>query len=181
MTAMKARPWRDNRRGRTIANASASDLKQQIADLASLERAALEVPWQANFGKPPPRRASRELMVRTLAHQLQLDAFGGLDAGTARRLDELVAAVATGKELKPAPSSPRLRPGVRLIREWQGEMLEVLVLEEGFAFRGRLYSSLSRLAYEITGTKWNGYRFFGLKSRRTGNGRVANQAAKADA
>lgn len=98
---------------------------------------------------------STELLSRLLAWRIQADAFGGLDAATIRFLRSSPGT--------PAPRS--LMPGTRLAREWQGLRHEVEVLEEGFRHQGTTYRSLSEAARAITGTRWNGHRFFGLRPK----------------
>ena len=87
--------------------------------------------------------------------------LGGLDRATRRRLDRAAADLAAGRT--PAPPGPKIKPGTRLLREWQGKVYEVIVLEEGVEYRGEAWLSLSAVAREITGTRWSGPRFFGLK------------------
>jgi hypothetical protein len=96
---------------------------------------------------------STELLARLLAWKIQADAFGGLDAATIRILKS---------DSLPKPK-PLLHPGTRLSREWQGRRYEVEVLEQGFGLGGATYRSLSEVARFITGTRWNGLRFFGLR------------------
>ena len=98
---------------------------------------------------------SRELLARLLAWRIQADAFGGLDATTIRLLKS---------DRLPAPRLT-LAPGMRLARDWQGRRHEVEVLEKGFAYAGTAYRSLSEVARVITGTRWNGLRFFGLREQ----------------
>jgi hypothetical protein len=100
---------------------------------------------------------SRELLARLLAWRIQADAFGGLDAATVRLLET--------RQL-PAPQ-PQLHAGIRLSREWLGKRHDVEVLENGFRYGDREYRSLSEVARTITGSRWNGPRFFGLRSART--------------
>jgi hypothetical protein len=102
-------------------------------------------------------------MVRAIAYRMQVEAHGGLDRKTRRRLEQVVAGLRSGKVVESA--SPRIKPGTRLVREWNGDTYGVLVLEDGFAFHGKVHRSLSAIAREITGTNWNGLVFFGLKRR----------------
>ncbi|BAQ16572.1 putative bacteriophage-related protein [Methyloceanibacter caenitepidi] len=110
-----------------------------------------------------PRHASRAFLVRAVAYGIQAEVYGGLDAETLRLLKK--AGQAKGKPSRPQPR--RLSKGTKLFREWHGETHEVLVLEKGFAWRGRTYPSLTAVARAITGTNWNGWAFFGLKRRST--------------
>ena len=104
---------------------------------------------------------SRVFLLRALAYGIQEKALGGLDRTTRRRLDRAAADLAAGRT--PAPPGPRIKPGTRLLREWQGKVYEVIVLEKGVQYRGDSWPSLSAVAREITGTRWSGPRFFGLK------------------
>jgi Protein of unknown function (DUF2924) len=101
-----------------------------------------------------------------VAYQLQAERFGDLDAQSRRRLDQTVIPQTAG----PSPASVRqsisqLRPGTTLGREWNGQMQRVSVLPDGFAWNGKTYRSLSQVAFAITGTRWNGPRFFGLRDK----------------
>jgi hypothetical protein len=115
--------------------------------------------WRSLWGTEPPRKASREFLIRAVAYGIQAQAFGGLDDKTLRLLQR--ANGANGAQPK-ARRSP-LGKGLKLFREWHGDTHEVLVLDKGFAWRGETYSSLSAIARAITGAHWNGWAFFGLK------------------
>jgi hypothetical protein len=115
--------------------------------------------WRSVWGTEPPRKASREFLIRAVAYGIQVQAFGGLDAKTLQLLRK--ANVANGAQ--PKPKRSRLSKGSKLLREWHGETHEVLVLDKGFAWRGETYASLSAIARAITGAHWNGWAFFGLK------------------
>ena len=135
---------------------------RQMAALRSLPTERLKAMWEElNGGAAPPY--NRAFLVKRLGYRLQELAFGGLSAEAERRLDEL----AEGLDSKPARTRARegAAPvtGTKLIREWQGVMEEVTVLAEGFEWRGRRYKSLSAVARAITGTRWNGPLFFGLR------------------
>ena len=131
-------------------------LEDRITDeVRALERLGLEglrAEWRRRYG-PPPQLRSRDLLARILAWRVQAEAFGGLDAELAKRLRRGVGLSAARSDV---PS------GTRLVREWQGQPHEVEALEGGFRYRGTLYRSLSAVAGQITGVKWNGRRFFGL-------------------
>ena len=133
----------------------ADRITQEVRALEALDLQGLRDQWRRRYGEPPKMR-SKELLARLLAWRIQADAFGGLDATTIRLLkcDRL-----------PAPK-PLLTPGTCLAREWQGRRHEVDVLEKGFRYGGKDYRSLSEVARTITGTRWNGLRFFGLREQR---------------
>jgi hypothetical protein len=150
------------RRGRTPAQ-SEQELKDSItARVLALPNYAyreLGDQWRAVWGTEPPRKASREFLIRAVAYGIQVQAFGGLDAATLRLLGK--ANGSTDEQSKPRGS--RLSKGSMLFREWHGETHEVLVLDEAFVWRGETYQSLSAIARAITGAHWNGRAFFGLK------------------
>src|SRR3984893_2155524 len=108
---------------------------------------------------------SRELLVRAVAYRMQEVALGGLGPGRQRQLRQIAQQFKqTGAATTPRPE---LKPGTRLVREWQGRTFEVLMLDDGFSWQGMSYRSLSALARKITGTAWSGPLFFGLKPNRT--------------
>jgi hypothetical protein len=130
----------------------AERITQEVRALEALDLHGLRDEWRKRYGEPPKMR-SRELLARLLAWRVQADAFGGLDATTIRLL----------KSDNMPPPKPRLAPGDRLRRDWQGRRHDVEVLEKGFRYSGKDYRSLSEIARAITGTRWNGLRFFGLR------------------
>ena len=110
-----------------------------------------------------------DLLFRTLAYQLQVKAFGGLDRATERLLDRLAETEDPTAVLAPLRRR-RIKPGTELIREWAGTAHRVVVTEDGFAYAGQTYTSLSEIARLITGTNWNGPRFFGLRQQKRPGG-----------
>lgn len=126
---------------------------EEVRALAALDLDGLRREWRRHGYGEPPKMRSKELLARLLAWKVQADAFGGLDAATIRILQS---------DHVPKPK-PLLEPGTRLAREWQGRRFEVDVLDEGFLHDGNTYRSLSQVARTITGTRWNGLRFFGLR------------------
>ncbi len=137
-------------------------LAAEIASLSKLGIDELRERWKAMFGKAPTRDISRSFATRAIAYRLQEKAFGGLKPSTQRLLAEIAHDRANGAALAAAPSGI-VRPGAMLVREWRGISHQVSVLEKGFSFRGKRYRSLSKVAREITGTRWSGPLFFGLK------------------
>jgi len=141
---------------------------KQIASLGRLSYADLQERWRQLMGREPPRY-SQEFMVKRLAHRLQELAHGGLTQDTREQMDQLLEE-AGYNELGGLRGGTRPRPrqdlplvGTRLVREWDGERHEVTVVHGGFEYRGRRHRSLSAIAKLITGTHWNGPRFFGLR------------------
>lgn len=141
----------------------ADTLAAEIATLGTMTYADLRAAWRHLYRAHPPKKLSRDLLELGIAWKLQVRALGGLSATTKRRLDALARTMATKSDL-PRPRAVSLRPGARLIREWDGKTHEVLVVEAGFQWRGRTWRSLSHIAREITGTRWSGPRFFGITS-----------------
>lgn len=138
-----------------------ASLEAEIAGLADLGLAELRMKWQDLYGHPAPRFFRRALLVRGLAYQMQVKMFGGLPEDTKRRLREIAAAAREGT-FDAADLEPRIKPGTKLIRTWKKANHEVLATEDGFIWKGQRYTSLSTIAKTITGTSWNGWRFFGL-------------------
>ncbi|MGH7071281.1 MAG: DUF2924 domain-containing protein [Acetobacteraceae bacterium] len=109
----------------------------------------------------------RHLLFRVLAHRLQADRWGDLDAENKRLLDHSASPEQAGQSaVARSRQNAELRPGTVLGREWNGRMHRVAVLAEGFAWNGQTYPSLSKVALAITGTRWNGPKFFGLRDKK---------------
>ena len=144
----------------------------KLSELSTAGRAELLAIWTATLGKPPAAlRSSRELLASALAWQLQERKFGGLSGATRRKLRVLARAhQRKTRSAQSAGASTNLRPGTVISKQWRGAEHVVMVLAEGFQHQGKVYGSLSQLAREITGTRWNGPAFFGL---RKGHGRTA--------
>jgi hypothetical protein len=136
----------------------------KLAALKTTPMPALKQQWRDLFDtEPPPHH--RAFLESRLAYRIQELAYGGLKPDTIERLDALA------DQFEPMPSKRRARsedrpvPGTRLIREWDGMKHSVTVLGDGFEWDGRPYKSLSAVAGAITGTRWNGWVFFGLKNQ----------------
>ncbi len=141
-------------------------LPERLAELETLSTTELRARWEQAIKRPTPKRASRDLLLRTLTYHVQEQAEGGLSKSTRRRLAKLAGL--NGENREPiSPPIRQLKPGSRLIREWRGEVHRVTVLEKGFDWRGTRYASLSQIARVITGARWSGPLFFGL--RKTGS------------
>lgn len=126
-----------------------------LEDLPALDRTALLETWRRVFAEPPPKRLSSPYLRRYIAFEIQTRHRGGLPKGLLQRLD----AAAPPR----APQRVALKPGGRLLREWNGITHTVDVVEDGFLWQGNRYRSLSAIARAITGARWSGPRFFGLK------------------
>jgi hypothetical protein len=140
------------------------DLKRCLHQLPKMDRTALRNLWQESFGSLPHPRLRREILIRILAYRMQEKALGGLKPSTARRLRAIAEQVLGGKKPCGVPTL-RAKAGTRIVREWHGKLHEVAVLENGFEYNGDVYRSLSEIARLITGTRWSGPAFFGLKKR----------------
>jgi hypothetical protein len=143
-------------------------LEGEIASLRDLDLAELKRRWLTLFPHPVPRYFRREHLIRALAHRMQIEAYGDLKPSIRRRLREIVDALRSGSN-PGFDLAPRIKPGTKLVRVWQGKTRIVTALEEGFEWQGSRYRSLSEVARVITGTRWNGLVFFGVKPRRTNN------------
>jgi hypothetical protein len=136
----------------------------EIARLRNLDIGDLRIRWQNSFGRAPPPHLPRHLLFRVLAYRLQADQLGDLDAENQRLLDRTVSPEEAGQRaVALGRSNVELRPGTVLGREWRGRMQRVTVLTDGFCWNGKTYPSLSKAAFAITGTRWNGPQFFGLR------------------
>ena len=141
-------------------------LDVEIARLRDFDVGALRARWQDVFRRQPPPYLPRHLLFRMLAYRLQADHLDDLDGESRRLLDSAVSPEAAGKRaLEGALVTRAMSPGTMLGREWNGRMHRVAVVAEGFAWNGKTYPSLSKIALAITGTRWNGPRFFGLRDK----------------
>lgn len=142
----------------------------QVTELEHLPITALREKWKALFSAVPPRFCNRKHLVGRLAYRIQELAYGGLSREARQQLNQLADGIdsrQTGdKNRQRNPDTPLT--GTRLIREWQGCRYEVTALDSGFEYAGKRYRSLSAIATAITGTKWNGPVFFGLRRRTQG-------------
>ncbi len=136
-----------------------------IEALADLPRATLVERWTRAYGRLPPKGTSRRLLERAVAYQIQTKAFGGLKPKVRRELLRIADSRDRGGPAEIGPSRPSrsvLRPGMRLVREWNGRTHTVEVDAKGFVWNSEQYQSLSAVAHAITGARWSGPRFFGL-------------------
>jgi len=145
----------------------AADLTARLTELSSMKKRELWALWKQLFRRAAPPQVRRELLIRILASRIQEQEYGGLRAETRKRLRELIRKFAVNPEAE-MPGTQRIKPGTRLIREWQGKSRHVTVLERGYSYAGKHYSSLSQIARLITGTRWSGPLFFGLRRNHSG-------------
>jgi Protein of unknown function (DUF2924) len=156
--------------GRTSTQPSIED---EIVYLRDLDLRGLRSRWQSVFQRAAPAHLTPLLLFAIIAYRLQADRFGDLDHACKKMLNGAIT-----KEVGPALSTrlasfdqkrARLTPGTVLVREWDRQSQRVMVLANGFAWNGQIYDSLSKVAFAITGTKWNGPRFFGLRDKEDGS------------
>ena len=146
---------RTRRKRRSPARIAAGDLPAELDRIAGLNTDELRSLWLRMTGASPTRQLSGDLLRRMVMHHVQEQCLGGLDCKLATALDRLVV----GDGLTPT----RLKLGSVLVREHDGIVHQVTVVADGFAWNDRVLPSLSATAKAITGTKWNGNRFFGLR------------------
>ena len=143
-----------------------STLDSELAALPTLSAEELRLKWHNLRCGEPIALASRDLLIREIAYKMQERADGGLAPAVKRRLRTLAEEFEANGAGSLAPA-PLLKPGTRLLREWQGRTHTVIVLEDGFEHEGERYQSLTQIARHITGAHWSGPRFFGLRRAKT--------------
>ena len=151
------------------ADRTAAELSLQIARIMEMRQDELDADWKRHCRGKSPVGLPRSLLARLLAYRVQVVSYGDISPDVMRFLDRV------GKESAAGNKSPdlqfgdrfRLKPGTVLVREHDGAQNRVMVLAEGFAWNGQVHKSLSAVATAITGTRWNGHRFFGLDSSKT--------------
>jgi hypothetical protein len=154
------------RKGRITTETSVED---EIAHLRGLDVNGLRARWQSVLKRPAPDHLPRHLLFAIIAYRIQADRFGDLDHDTRQLLDR-TGAKETGSAMSARLVSfdqkrTELTPGTILVREWDRQSQRVMVMSDGFAWNGQTYDSLSKVAFAITGTNWNGPRFFGLRNK----------------
>ena len=159
------------------------EVSQELAGLAELDLEALRRRWRRLTGRRAPEHIAKQLLIRMIGYRIQANAFGNLDGQSIKLLRRIAEQQTKGKAGIGVPTleslnvtsrgAKSLAPGTVIGREHGGTMHHVMVLAEGFAWNGGTYRSLSEIAFAITGTRWNGPRFFGIKSG--GKARTANR------
>jgi hypothetical protein len=147
--------------------AAENDIEAEIAHLRDLDLSGLRARWHTMFRRKATDHLPRHLLYRILAYRLQADRFGDLDRDTQRFLDQVAAETRNANEIPKVgnqASRHGLQPGTTLVREWDGKPQRVMVLEDGFAWNGTTYRSLTEIAFAVTGTRWSGPRFFGIRN-----------------
>jgi hypothetical protein len=144
-------------------------LDDEIAHLRDLDLHGLRTRWKSMLRQQPLSHLPRHLLFAVLAYRLQAHELGDLDLATARLLRQIAAGGGTLEASRLTDEFGRrraeLKAGTILMREWNAQSYRVMVVDEGFALNGKTYDSLSKVAFAITGTHWNGPRFFGLRDK----------------
>ena len=150
---------------RMVSNVKAEKLAQELKDLETRGDDELKDCWRSLYGTKPPQKIHSSLLIAGVAHRMQENALGALKSSVRR---SLMLAANNPATPRPSPHYPSLRPkaGTVLVRDWGGVTHQAKVLEDGILFRSKRYKSLSEVARVITGSRWSGPLFFGLKTRR---------------
>jgi hypothetical protein len=151
----------------TGRNSTKASIGDEIAHLRGLDLKGLRSRWQGVFQRPPPDHLPRHLLFAIIAYRVQADRFGDLSHETRQVLDRTEAnemgSAVSARLVSFDQKRIQLTLGTVLVREWNQRSQRVMVMADGFAWNGKTYDSLSKVAFAITGTKWNGPRFFGLR------------------
>jgi Protein of unknown function (DUF2924) len=154
------------------ASTDRDKLDVEIARLRDLDVGELRARWHSVFRRRAPSHIPPHLLFRILAYRIQADRLGDLDGETLRLLDRSGSLAEVGRlaaEFNKGRAD--LRAGTVLVREWDGQLQRVMVLADGFAWKDKIYPSLTKVAFALTGTRWNGPRFFGLRDKPSPEGR----------
>jgi hypothetical protein len=160
---------RCDKKRRTARVGTETSVEDEIAHLRGLDLKGLRARWHSVFQRPPPAHLGRHLLFSIIVYRIQADRFGDLDHAT-----EQLLARTKATESGPTMSArligldqrrTELTPGTVLVREWDRQSHRVMVLADGFAWNGQTFDSLTKVAFAITGTRWNGPRFFGLRNK----------------
>lgn len=145
-----------------------------LTHIESLPREEQGERFEELFGRDVPKRMSRPILLRAVAYRMQENADGGPNRALMRRLNKMARELQDTGTITSVPPL-QIKPGTRFLRDWQGDTYRVTVTEGGFLYGNQTYKSLSAIARTITGTRWSGPAFFGLKNgtgqREAGNGR----------
>ena len=167
MQSKQPDPMRDKRRS-SLRSTNAS-IEDEIAHLRGLDLKGLRARWQSVLQRLPPAHLPRHLLFASLAYRIQADRLGDLDYETRQFLDQTESTESTSlisaRLVRLDQKRTELTAGTVLVREWDRKEHRVMVMANGFAWNGQTYDSLSKVAFAITGTKWNGPRFFGLRGK----------------
>jgi hypothetical protein len=145
------------------------NMEAEIARLRDLDLLGLRARWRSVYRKHAPDRLPRHLLFRIMAYRLQAERLGDLDKDARQFLDRVASGAQDGSNIKAVDNHPTrsgLQPGTVLVREWNSVLQRVQVLDQGFTWNGTTYRSLTEIAFAMTGTRWSGPRFFGLRDRK---------------
>jgi len=138
---------------------------RQLLALQEMDRPALEEKWRDLYGAEPPK-FKKAFLQRRMAFRIQELFYGGLDDSTKQKLTEITDKLEDKKPKARVEIDGRILPGTRFVREWQGKLYETTVRDDGFEYNGQMYRSLSAIATTITGTQWNGRKWWGLSDKK---------------
>ena len=141
-----------------------ADIEKDLAELAQSPILKLRQRWRALFRSEPPGAFGPDLLRRSIAQRVQEQHYGGLSTNAQKELGQIIKAM-TSKPNGRIELPRRIKPGAVLVRTWRDKSHRVTVLDNCFVFEGRTYVSLSEIAREITSTRWNGPKFFGLRAK----------------
>lgn len=160
----------------TLVNGRPVDpaVEDELDRLGAMPIVQLRLRYRELFRSDPPSAFGPDLLRRSIAQRIQEKTYGGLARDTQRLLNQLIKAMA-GKPNGRLEIPRRIKPGSELVRTWKGKTFRAVVMDKGFAYEGKTYDSLSEIAGLITGTRWNGPRFFGLRIK----GQEADEPAAA--
>jgi hypothetical protein len=167
-TGSSRRPEAMQKKRRNGSASTKRSIEDEIAHLRGLDLRGLRARWQSIFQRQAPAHLTRHLLFAVIAYRLQADRFGDLDHATKQVLDRTIAKAGPTMSSRLTSFDQKrteLAPGTVLVREWDRQSQRVMVMADGFAWNGQTYDSLSKVAFAITGTRWNGPRFFGLRDK----------------
>lgn len=164
------------RTGSAAHTATKRSLEDEIAHLRDLDLKGLRARWKGVFRRQSPMHLPRHLLFAVLAYRLQADELGDLASDTVRLLKQIGSNGTTVDAARLTAQFDRrkieLKSGTILARAWNRQLHRVIVVDAGFAWNGKTYDSLSKIAFAITGSKWNGPRFFGLRDKASAKAKL---------
>jgi hypothetical protein len=185
MTRTRGNCWQAEKRPVAAAPGASLPLDASVlsivANLEGFDLNGLRRQWRAHLGGEAPAHLPRWLLMKVLAYRLQSHAFGDFDKLIRRILRSGKEDGVNAPFDRRAPQTREgvsLKAGALLVREWNGRLERVMILEEGFAWNGQTFGSLSQIAKAMTGTNWNGHRFFGLRQGKTSAADVGTDRRK---
>ena len=144
-----------------------ASMEGQIAQLGTFSRQRLLDMWRKLHDRAAPPGIRRELLIPFLAYRMQEHAYGGLKSSARTELRRIARDLESSSGSTRLILRPKMKAGTRLLREWRGQTHEVIATKSGYEYRGVGYRSLSEIARKVTGTRWSGPAFFGLKNAKT--------------